>query len=70
MGRMITIEKFIEELQETRKNFGNTCVYIRDVSWGGMALNRQKEDEEKSIAPFLAKIEPANEPDISRGAKG
>lgn len=45
MGRMIQIDDFIKELQETRRKFGNTCVYIRDVSWGAVALNRQAEDE-------------------------
>jgi len=47
MGRMIQIDDFIKELQETRQKFGNTCVYIRDVSWGAVALNRQGEDEER-----------------------
>lgn len=46
MGRMIQIDKFIEELQETQRKFGNTWVYIRDVSWGAVALNREAEDEE------------------------
>lgn len=47
MSRMIQIDDFIKELQETRRKFGNTCVYIRDVSWGAVALNRQIEDNEK-----------------------
>jgi hypothetical protein len=45
MGRMVQIDDFIKELQETRRKFGNTCVYIRDVSWGAVALNREAEDE-------------------------
>ena len=52
MGRMIRIDDYIKELQQIREKFGNTCVYIRDASWGGMALNRQAEDErtEKLLA--------------------
>jgi len=44
-GRMIQIDDFIKELQQIREKYGNTCIYIRDASWGGMALNRQAEDE-------------------------
>lgn len=44
---MIKIADFIKELKETQEKFGNTCVYIRDCSWGAVALNRQREDEEK-----------------------
>ena len=45
MTRMVKIDDFIAELQETRDRYGNTCVYIRDCSWGAVALNRQAEDK-------------------------
>ena len=45
MAYMVKIDDFIAELQSTREKFGNTCVYIRDASWGAVALNRQAEDE-------------------------
>lgn len=45
MGRMVQIDDLLKELTETRKQFGNTCVYIRDMSWGAVALNRQADDE-------------------------
>lgn len=46
-GRMVQIEDLIRELGETRAKFGNTCVYIVDMSWGALALNRQAEDEKR-----------------------
>jgi len=53
MGRMIQIDDFIKELQATRAKWGNTCVYIRDVSWGAVALNREVADKaaEQSVEP-------------------
>lgn len=45
MARMVQIADFIKELQEIERKFGNTCVYIRDVSWGANALNRHADDE-------------------------
>ena len=47
MGRMIQIDALIAELQDTQERFGNTCVYIRDLSWGAVALNRQAADAER-----------------------
>ncbi len=44
-GRMIQIDDLIKELQDIRKCYGNTCVYIRDVSWGALALNRKADDD-------------------------
>lgn len=49
-GRMVQISDFIKELQETQSLFGNTCVYIRDVSWGAVALNRKAQDDKDSEA--------------------
>ena len=45
MSRMVKIDDFIAELRETRDRYGNTCVYIRDASWGAVALNRKAEDD-------------------------
>jgi hypothetical protein len=53
MGRMVQIDDFIKELQATRERFGNTCVYIRDVSWGAVALNRRADDE--NLERFFAR---------------
>lgn len=47
MPKMVKISNFIKELQETQKRYGDTCVYIRDCSWGAVALNRKSEDEKK-----------------------
>lgn len=47
MPVMIQISDFIKELQGIQEEYGDTCVYIRDCSWGAVALNRQREDEEK-----------------------
>ena len=57
LGRMVKIDDFIKELQDTRAKFGNTCVYIRDVSWGGLALNRELEDRKSAGVPILKKEE-------------
>ena len=48
MPRMIQIDDYIKELREIREKFGNTCVYIRDASWGAVALNRQADDKQAS----------------------
>jgi hypothetical protein len=47
VGRRIQIDKFIAELQEIRRQFGNTCVYVRPggCTWGAVALNYQADDE-------------------------
>lgn len=41
---------------ETRKNFGNTCVYIRrgGLSWGAVALNRQADDKKHGVFDLQA----------------
>lgn len=49
MGRMVRLDDFIKELQEIHPGLGNTCVYIRDVSYGAVALNRRSEDRQKEI---------------------
>lgn len=46
-GRMIQIADYIKELQDIQARFGNTCVYIRDASWGAVALNRQADDQDR-----------------------
>lgn len=50
-NHMIQIEKLIADLQSIHKQFGNTCVYIRQfgLSWGAVALNREAEDEKNGI---------------------
>ncbi len=50
-NHMIQIEKLIADLQSVHKQFGNTCVYIRQfgVSWGAVALNREAEDEKNGV---------------------
>ena len=48
LGRMIKVSELIRELEDVRARFGETCVYIRDVSWGAVALNRQAEDRENA----------------------
>jgi len=50
-GRMVQILDLIAELQLIQERFGNTCVYIRDVSWGACALNRQAEDRKHDQLP-------------------
>jgi len=50
IGRMIQIDDFIAELQETRARFGNTCVYVKDCSWGAVALNRKARDEKMELS--------------------
>jgi len=51
---MVQIEELIKELQDIRDKFGNTCVYIRDMSWGAVALNRRSDDERESDRAALA----------------
>jgi hypothetical protein len=46
-GRMVQIDDLIKELSDTRAQFGNTCVYIRDVSWGAVAMSRKAEDDRR-----------------------
>lgn len=47
MGNMMKIEKLIEWASDIRKRFGNTCVYVNDLSWGAVALNRSHDDAER-----------------------
>lgn len=44
-GRMVRVSELIDEIKEIRGRFGETCFYVRDVSWGAVALNRQAEDD-------------------------
>lgn len=46
-GRMIQIDDYIRELADIRTKWGNTCVYIRDASWGAVALNAHAADQER-----------------------
>jgi hypothetical protein len=44
-GRKVQIADLISELTGIQDRWGNTCVYIRDMSWGAVALNRRADDE-------------------------
>jgi len=50
-SRMVQIDRFISELQEISRRFGNTCVYIRrfGLSWGATALNYHADDEKNGV---------------------
>jgi hypothetical protein len=50
---MIQIADFIRELQGIQERWGNTCVYIRDLTWGAVALNREADDREKAPMPRI-----------------
>lgn len=50
VGRMIQIADLISELTGIQDRWGNTCVYIRDMSWGAVALNRRADDEQALAA--------------------
>jgi hypothetical protein len=45
MSRMIQIAELITELQTIQQRYGNTCVYIRGLAWGAVALNQESEDK-------------------------
>jgi len=47
-GRMVQISELIKELEAVREQWGETCVYIRDMSWGAVALNRKADDDERT----------------------
>lgn len=49
-GSMVRIKCYIEKLQKIQSDFGNTCVYVRDASWGAVALNRFDADEKEDAA--------------------
>ena len=49
-GSMVRIARYIERLQKIQSDFGNTCVYVRDASWGAVALNRVDADEKEDMA--------------------
>lgn len=44
-GRMVQLDTVLAELHGIFDDFGNTCVYIRDMSWGAVALNRKADDD-------------------------
>lgn len=48
VGRMIQIADLISELTGIQDLWGNTCVYIRDMSWGAVALNRKADDDKRA----------------------
>ena len=50
MGDMMKITDLIEWAQKIRDQFGNTCVYAVDLSWGAVALNREADDR-KRLSP-------------------
>ena len=45
LGTMMRISKLISWAQNIQKQFGDTCVYAVDLSWGAVALNREAEDK-------------------------
>lgn len=55
-GRMVQIEDFIGELTDIKNRWGNTCVYIRDLSWGAVALNRQSEGRRSNGQSLAARV--------------
>lgn len=65
-NRMVQIGDLIVEMQEIRKRFGNTCVYIRrgGLSWGAVALNAQADDEKHGVFD----LQEAHERECSRHA--
>lgn len=44
MGRLMAIDELIAELQQVRQRHGPTPVYVRDLSWGAVAIVRNLED--------------------------
>jgi predicted nucleic acid-binding Zn-ribbon protein len=56
-GTMYKISDFIKKLEKTREDFGETCIYVRDVSWGGVALNKESKDKAvQAISPLREEI--------------
>lgn len=57
--RMRSIDDVIAQLQRTREQFGNTCVYIRrfGCTWGAVALNYRDEDRKNGVFDLQAKYE-------------
>lgn len=53
-GRFLRIDALITELNDIRRKFGNTCIYVRDAAWGATALNRLDEDRKADIDALQA----------------
>lgn len=47
MGDMMKIANLIEWAKKIHDQFGNTCIYAVDLSWGAVALNREADDRER-----------------------
>lgn len=52
-GEMIQVDDLIAWMTKFREQFGNSCVYARDVCWGAVALNRRDDDAETQAAKAL-----------------
>jgi hypothetical protein len=59
--RMVQIAELIEELEAIQRRWGNTCVYIRDMS---VALNRKVDDDRKAAELKARDIWDRDDPDI------
>ena len=44
-GFRMQIGELIDDLTTIKDRFGNTCVYIKGLTWGAVALNEQADDE-------------------------
>ena len=49
MGNMMKISKLISWAQNIQAQFGDTCVYAVDMSWGAVALNRESDDRKRLV---------------------
>lgn len=47
MGDMMKIADLIEWAKKIHDQFGNTCIYAVDLSWGAVALNREADDRQR-----------------------
>lgn len=63
-GRMVQIADLIKELQAIHDQWGNTCVYIRDMSWGSVALNRKADDDKRAAKLVSLEGSDTDDPDI------
>jgi len=49
MGDMMKISKLISWAQNIQAQFGDTCVYAVELSWGAVALNRESDDRKRLL---------------------
>ncbi len=64
VGRMIQIADLISELTGIQDRWGNTCVYVRDMSWGAVALNRKADDDKRAAKLVSLEGSDPDDPDI------